>query len=212
MERTIKIFTFMMIAGLIVAGCTHPADPAESAKKYPKTLSNIKELINKTTEAKNEFVAYSGSADQTNFNGIAKLFSAASKSEGIGLASLKEIYENLGFTPDSIQTGFEVENNAANLKIGLKYQSYMLEKLPAFIADAKKEGEQNAETLFTRMLNTEKKYQDLFKKAMADSTKDSPNLVKGYQVCSKCGSLTDAANAPKKCSVCGASKRKFISL
>jgi rubrerythrin len=112
------------------------------------------------------------------------------------------------FTPE-----FDVKTTAENLQAAIDGESYEVATMyPQFLADAKAEKVQKAEQSFTWALDTEKKHNDFYSKALsALNTELESGLPTGYAVCPVCGNTYDMANVDDKCAFCLTDKSEFIN-
>ncbi|MEW5735427.1 MAG: rubrerythrin family protein, partial [Thermodesulfobacteriota bacterium] len=104
-----------------------------------------------------------------------------------------------------------VKTTAENLKEAIAGETHEFKSMyPAMIADAKAEGDKNAERSFTFANEVEKVHAALYEKALAELEAQKGRKV-DYYVCSVCG-YTCEDEAPDNCPVCKAAKKAFAKV
>jgi rubrerythrin len=202
-----KNILFIMLASLIaLTACNQP--------KPLKTVENLKAGIKGETTASAKYAAFAQKARDEGFDTIAKLFDAASKSEGIHAANHKKALEELGEKMEDFKPEFEAKTTAENLQAAIDGESYEVATMyPQFLADAKTEKVEKAEKSFTWAFDTEKKHLEFYKKALeALNAKAENKLPFEYAVCPVCGNTYNKAAMDEKCAFCQTGKEKFIMI
>ena len=199
-----KTFVFTVVSLLILAGCTNT--------KPVKTIENLKAGIKGETTASAKYAAFAEKAKAEGHDTIAKLFEAASKSEGIHAANHRKVLEGLGEKMEDFKPSFEVKTTKENLEAAIDGETYETKTMyPQFMTEAKTEKVEKADKSFRWAFDTEKKHLDFYKKALtALETKTEKTLPFEYAVCPVCGNTYDAATVAEKCAFCGTPKEKFI--
>jgi len=200
-----KNILLLAVIGLFIAtGCNQP--------KPVKTIENLKAGIKGETTASAKYAAFANKAREEGYDTIAKLFDAASKAESIHAANHTKVLEGLGEKMEEIKPVFEVKTTAENLKAAIDGESYEASTMyPQFIADAKTEKVEKAEKSYTWAMDTEKKHQEFYAKALeALNNKSENTLAFEYAVCPVCGNTYEKAKMDDKCAFCQTSKEKFI--
>lgn len=203
--KKVKLFLGIAIIGLIALGCNQP--------KPVNTIKNLKDGIIGETTASAKYKAFATKAREEGNNAIALLFDAASKAESIHADNHTKVLTGLGETMEAFTPEFVVKTTAENLQAAIDGESYEVATMyPQFLADAKAEKVEKATKSFTWALDTEKKHNDFYSKALSALNAGSESdLPVGYAVCPVCGNTYDMANVDDKCAFCQTDKEKFIS-
>jgi len=200
-----KNILFFAFLGLIAfTGCNQI--------KPVKTIENLKAGIKGETTASAKYAAFAQKATEEGQANIAKLFTAASKSESIHAANHKKVLEGLGEKMEDFTPAYEVKTTAENLKAAIEGETYEVTTMyPQFLTDAKNEKVEKATKSFTWALDTEKKHQQFYTKALQALTENAVNtLPLDYAVCPVCGNTYNNASVDEKCAFCQTAKEKFI--
>jgi len=203
--KTIKLILLLAIASLIAfTGCNQP--------KPGKTIENLKGGIIGETTASKKYEAFAQKAREEGYDTIAILFDAASKAEAIHASNHKKVLEGLGVTMEDFTPEFDVKTTAENLQAAIDGESYEIATMyPQFLVDAKTEKIEKAEKSFNWALDTEKKHNNFYSKALdALNTGSESNLPIGYAVCPTCGNTYDMASVDDKCAFCQTDKEMFF--
>jgi rubrerythrin len=142
------------------------------------------------------------------------MFQATSKAEAIHAANHLKVLEKLGEKVEGPQIGtFDVLSTAENLSDAIKGETYEIETMyPGFIAAATTEKAKDAVKSFTWALDTEKKHQAFYKKALvALNSGGESGLPLNWLVCPVCGNTYDLASVTASCDFCMTPKEKFIA-
>jgi len=200
-----KNILFFAFLGLIAfTGCNQV--------KPVKTIENLKAGIKGETTASAKYAAFAQKATEEGQANIAKLFMAASKAESIHAANHKKVLEGLGEKMEDFTPAYEVKTTAENLKAAIEGETYEATTMyPQFLTDAKNEKVEKATKSFTWALDTEKKHQQFYTKALQALTENAVNtLPLDYAVCPVCGNTYNNAAVDEKCAFCQTAKEKFI--
>jgi rubrerythrin len=189
---------------LTLAGCNKVAPV--------KSTENLKAGFKGETTASAKYAAFAQKAREEGYDTIAKLFDAASKSESIHAANHAKVLEELGVKLDEIKPEFEVKTTSENLQAAIDGESYEVATMyPQFITEAKTEKVDKAVKSFTWALDTEKKHQQFYAKALeALKLNAEQNLPVEYAICPVCGNTYDKANMDAKCAFCQTDSGKYI--
>ncbi len=204
--KKVKLILGIAIIGLIaLASCNQ--------QKPVKTIKNLKDGIIGETTASAKYKAFAEKAREEGKDTIAILFDAVSKAEAIHAANHTKVLTELGETMEVFTPKFEVKTTAENLQAAIDGEAYEVATMyPQFLADSKAENVEKATKSFTWALDTEKKHNDFYLKALsALNTGSESNLPVGYAVCPVCGNTYDMANIDDKCAFCQTDKEKYIN-
>ncbi len=201
-----KILLLLFVGFIAFTGCKQA--------KPVKTIENLKAAIKGESTASAKYAAFAQKAREEGNDTIAKLFDAASKSESIHAANHKKVLEELGEKMEDFTPEFDVKSTKENIQSAIEGETYEVTTMyPQFIAEAKTEKVEKAEKSFTWAIDTEKKHQEFYKKALAALDANSENTLSfEYAVCPVCGNTYEAANVDEKCAFCQTDKAKFIAI
>jgi rubrerythrin len=204
--KKVNLILLLAVTSLIAfTGCNQ--------QKPVKTVENLKAGIIGETTASKKYEAFADKAREEGYDTIAILFDAASKAEIIHASNHKKVLEGLGETMEDFTPEFDVKTTTENLQAAIDGESYEVTTMyPQFLADAKAENVEKAEKSFNWALDTEKKHNNFYTKALsALKTGSESNLPIGYAVCPTCGNTYNIANVDDKCAFCQTDKGKFIN-
>ena len=205
-EKMKKSLLFAFVCILILASCSNA--------KPVKSIENLKAGIKGETTASAKYAALAEKAKTEGHDTIAKLFDAASKSEGIHAANHRKVLESLGEKMEDFKPEFEVKTTKENLQAAIEGETYETKTMyPQFLADAKTEKVEKATKSFTWAFDTELKHLTFYQKALiALESKTEKSLPFEYAVCPVCGNTYDYAKVDEKCAFCGTPKEKFLKV
>ncbi|HIJ60431.1 MAG TPA: rubrerythrin family protein [Nitrospirae bacterium] len=158
-----------------------------------KTEQALAEAFAGESQANRKYLAFAKKAEEEGYGQIAKLFRAAAEAETVHAHNHLKALGGIKSTKD-------------NLASAIKGETYEFESMyPPMIADAKLEGNSEAETSFSWANTVEKIHANLYKKALDNIGK---NESVDYYVCGLCGNTLEN-EAPDTCPICGAKKQMF---
>lgn len=197
-----KVFFFALLSVFVLASCS---------QKPTKTIENLKAAIKGETTASAKYAAFAEKATQEKLDTVAKLFMAASRAEAIHAANHTKVLTELGEKMEDFKPEFEVKTTAENLQAAIEGEGYEVATMyPEFIAAAKTENVEKAVKSFTWAMDTEKKHQDFYKKALAAvQANTQKGLAFEYYVCPVCGNTYEGVAVDEKCAFCQTPKDKF---
>jgi rubrerythrin len=203
--KTFARFIMLTFAAGVMFGC---------AQKPVKSIENLKAAYNGESTASAKYAAFAEKAKAEGFDTVAVMFQATSKAEAIHAANHLKVLEKLGEKVDGPQIGtFDVLSTAENLTDAIKGETYEIETMyPGFIAAAGTEKAKDAIKSFTWALDTEKKHQAFYKKALDSlNSGGESGLPLNWMVCPVCGNTYDMGSVPAACDFCMTAKEKFIA-
>lgn len=160
------------------------------------TKKNLEEAFAGESQASRRYLYFAEQAESEGHPQIAKLFRAAVGAETVHARNHLKVLGGIGSTQE-------------NLKAAMSGEEYeFTEMYPAFIKQAKEEGNQRAEISFNHANAVEKVHHSLYKKALESLEAGKEPKEEPYFVCSVCGN-TVAGEAPERCPICGAPRSKF---
>jgi rubrerythrin len=161
-----------------------------------KTEKNLKEAFAGESQASRRYRFFADKAESEGHSQIARLFRAAVAAETVHARNHLTVLGG-------------IKSTAENLKEAMNGEEYEYTKMyPAFIKEAKAEGNKRAEISFNYANAVEKIHHDLYQKALEALEAGKKIKEEPYYVCSVCGN-TVAGEAPERCPICGAPRSKF---
>jgi rubrerythrin len=159
-----------------------------------KTMQHLKDAFAGESQANRKYLAFAKQAEKEGFISAAKLFRAVAAAETVHAHAHLRAMGGIGSTKE-------------NLKEALSGEEYEFKSMyPEMIADARAEGEKDADRSFTWANEVEQIHAKLYQKTLDEL--DNPDDVECYYVCSLCGN-TVANQPPDTCPVCKAKAKAF---
>lgn len=176
--------------------------------KAPSTLDNLQTAFNGESNARVRYLAFAGRADQDGFGPVASLFRAAARAEQIHAANHAVVIRNLKAEPQARIETSVVKSTRENLATAIEGETYERDVMyPAFLGQARAEGNQAASRTFHLALKAEAEHARLFTEAL-----DQLERLRGsgiaYYVCPVCG-FTTATPEQDRCPICASPKEKY---
>jgi rubrerythrin len=164
-----------------------------------KTEKNLEEAFAGESQASRRYQFFADKAASEGHPQIARLFRAAVEAETVHARNHLEVLGGINSTKE-------------NLKEAMSGEEYEYTKMyPAFIKEAKEEGQTRALNSFSYANAVEKIHHDLYQKALESLEAGKEPKEEPYYVCSVCGN-TVAGEAPERCPICGAPMSKFMKV
>ena len=160
------------------------------------TKDNLQEAFAGESQANRTYLAFAEKADAEGRPQIAKLFRAAAEAETVHAHSHLRVLGGVKGTAENLETAIEGE--------GFEFK----EMYPKFIAEAEKEGNNQAVTTFKYAHAVEEVHHKLYSEALEkfNAGEDLPEA--DIYVCGVCG-YTVAGEPPDNCPVCGSVRKVF---
>jgi rubrerythrin len=180
--------------------------------KPVKSIEGLKAAYNGESTASAKYAKFAEAAKKEGLNNIAKMFQATSKAETVHAANHKKVLIKLGETVgDPVIGKFEVKTTAENLVDASNGETYELTTMyPGFIKSAEAEKENGAKKSFTWAMDTEKKHNTFYQKALESLKAGSEKTFPGeWYVCPVCGNTYDVNTVKEACDFCMTPKAKF---
>jgi rubrerythrin len=163
------------------------------------TEKNLEEAFAGESQASRRYQFFADKAESEGHLQIARLFRAAVQAETVHARNHLTVLGGINST-------------AENLKEAMSGEEYESTKMyPAFIKQAKEEGQTRALNSFNYANAVEKIHHGLYLQALASLQAGQEPKEEPYFVCSVCGN-TVAGEAPEKCPICGAPRSKFFEV
>ena len=158
-----------------------------------KTIEHLKEAFAGESQANRKYLAFAKKADQEGYPMAARLFRAAAAAETVHAHAHLKVMGGIKSTKENLMEAIAGETH--------EFKSMY----PQMIADAKAEGNTQAERSFSYANEVEKIHAQLYQK-MLDNL-DNQTMVDVY-ICPVCG-LTVEGEPPEKCPICNTLKKFF---
>lgn len=203
MKTTLRLI-FVLVAIGFLYGCS---------QKPVKTIENLKYAYNGESTASAKYAAFAEKAKAEGFDTVAVMFMATSKAEAVHAANHLKVLEKLGEKIEGPQIGkYDVLSTAENIADAIKGETGEIESMyPGFITAANEEKSKDAVKSFTWAIDTEKKHQAFYAKALGViSAGGEKTLPAQWFVCPVCGNTYDAVTVTAKCDFCMTAKEKFF--
>jgi rubrerythrin len=184
-----------------------------SQTKPVKSIEGLKAAYNGESTASAKYAKFAEAAKKEGLNNIAKMFLATSQAETIHANNHKKVLTKLGETVGAPVIGnFDVKTTAENLVDASKGESYEVTFMyPGFIASAVAEKADGAKKSFSWAMDTEKKHNDFYQKALAALKGGNEKTFPGeWYVCPVCGNTYDVGTLTNECDFCGTQKAKYV--
>jgi rubrerythrin len=164
-----------------------------------QTERNLAEAFAGESQASRRYFFFAEQAEGEGHPQIARLFRAAVEAETVHARNHLKVLGGIKSTEE-------------NLKGAISGEEYEFTRMyPAFIKQAKEEGQTKAEVSFSHANAVEKVHYDLYQKALESLKAGKEPKAEPYFVCQVCGN-TVAGEAPERCPICGAPRSKFVEV
>jgi len=163
------------------------------------TVDNLRLAF--TEEAKNSalYLIFAEKADSEGKPHAARLFRALAESELIHGRAELQILDDYGSTVDNMQFAIATEER--------EFQNMYAR----FLKDARKEGNEEAAELMSKIMKVERAHHDLLQEAMVKLL-DAGDVTEGSVfVCRTCGNTVVGAQS-EACSICGSGPEMFYEI
>lgn len=179
-----------------------------------KTIANLKAAIIGETTASEKYAAFAKEAAISGNDTIEKLYRATSISEAIHAANHRKALLELGEHIDNFTTNYQVKSTVENLQTALDGETYeVVTMYPQFLTDALNEDEKLSIQSFQYAIDTEKRHQILFTKALEATKQNNKKILAfEYLVCPICGNTYEKESVDDKCAFCQTSKELFVGI
>jgi len=161
-----------------------------------KTTDNLQQAFAGESQANRKYLFFADKAEEEGQKQIACLFRAAAEAETVHARNHLRVLQGIKSTKDNLSAAIGGEN----------YE--FTQMYPGFLAQARADKNQDAETTFDWANKVEKVHHALYTKALKALEGGAPIKDEPYFVCQGCGYTVGGA-APEKCPVCGVKGAMF---
>lgn len=163
------------------------------------TSGNLSEAFAGESKANRMYTAFAKKADEEGHKQVAKLFRAAAAAETVHALNHLNAMD-------------EIKGTAENLKKAVHGEHHEFQSMyPAFIKDAEEESAKGAKWTFEVASKVEEIHHRLYSAALEAVENGEEMAETDYYVCQVCGNTVEG-EAPDKCPICGASRKKFARI
>jgi rubrerythrin len=163
------------------------------------TVDNLKAAFAGESQANRKYLAFAGKAEHDGLPQVAKLFRAAAAAETVHAHAHLRVLGG-------------IKDTAANLEAAIAGEGHEFQEMyPAFIAEARAEGNKPALRSFENANAVEKIHHGLYSKAL-EAVRGGHDLpAAAIFVCNVCGNTVEG-EAPETCPICGVGRDKFAEV
>lgn len=162
-----------------------------------KTPENLKEAFAGESQANRKYLAFARQAEEEGLEMMARLYRAIAEAETIHAFRHLEV-------AGGIKTTLE------NVKGSVEGETYEFTTMyPAFLSDAKAEGDQAATKSFHYANEAEKVHAGHFSKALEALAAGKDFPAESFFLCPVCGNVAEN-EAPAHCPICGTAGKAFL--
>ena len=162
-----------------------------------ETPENLKEAFAGESQANQRYLAFAKEAETEGYPQIARLFRAAAAAETVHAHNHLRQMDGIGDTAENLEAA--IAGEAGEFK----------SMYPAFIQEARAEGNKGAERTFDLALQVERIHHELYSSAAQKLKEGQDFPYANFFVCRGCGN-TVVDEVPDKCPICGAPKSWFM--
>lgn len=161
-----------------------------------KTMANLESAFAGESQANRKYLFFAEKAEAEGQKRIARLFRAAADAETAHARNHLKVMQGVKSTGENLRAAMDGENHE------------FTEMYPAFIKQAKEDGDKKAADSFDLANKVEQIHHDLYQDALNRLDKGEAMKLEPFYVCQYCG-YTVEGEAPEKCPICGAPKKMF---
>jgi rubrerythrin len=168
----------------------------------PQTPENLMAAFAGESQANRKYLAYAVKAEKDGYPQIARVFRAAAAAETV-------------HAHNHFRTGDHVKTTVENIKDAISGEHYEFTSMyPAFLEEAKKEGEKKAEQSFHWANEVEKIHHELYNNALKAAEEGKDLEAKEMWVCPICGATFEGPHEhlEDECYICNTKKEKYMKI
>jgi len=168
----------------------------------PNTSDNLMSAFAGESQANRKYLAYAEKAEKDGFPQIARVFRAAAAAETV-------------HAHNHFRTAGQVKNTVDNIKDAISGEHYEFTSMyPAYLEDAKKEGNKKAEQTFHWANEVEKIHHRLYTTALYAAQTGKDLEKREIWICPVCGAtfVGPRENLDELCPICKTKKDKYMKI
>ena len=179
---------------------------------HDMTAGNLRSACGGESMARMRYTVWGGKAQADGYPNVARLFRAIAAAEEVhGANHFKAMAKVGGAYLVSSMAGFGHGSTSENLQGGIEGEMFEIREMyPAYLHEARRQGERAAERSFNYALEAEKTHAAMFTRAKAAVDAGNDVASAPVQVCDVCG-YTVEGEAPGRCPICNAVKKRFVT-
>jgi rubrerythrin len=163
------------------------------------TEANLKSAFAGESQANMKYTIYAAKAKEEGYPNVARLFTAIAYAEQVHAMNHYRI----------LMAGDKSVNTSNNLQSGIDGEVFEIKEMyPAYRKVAESQGEKRAELSFTWAHEAEKIHANMYQEAKQAVDGGEDPDIGPIQICEVCG-YTVEGDAPDRCPVCKAPKKRF---
>jgi rubrerythrin len=177
---------------------------------HTMTADNLRSAYGGESMAHMRYIAWGDKAEKDGFPNVARLFRAISFAEQVhATGHFNAMKDVVGAFTVVSGGGFGIGPTSQNLQGAINGENHEIgEMYPAYKAVAEMQGEKAALRSMSYAVEAEKIHAAMYTKAKAAVDGGKDIQLGAIQICDVCGH-THEGDAPDKCPVCGALKKRF---
>ena len=163
---------------------------------HEMTKQNLENAFAGESQAHMKYLAFSAAAEKEGKPNIARLFKAIAYAEQVHATNHLKVLSGISKTVD-------------NLEGAIKGETYEVQEMyPAFLEEARSQGEKEAEKVEHYALEAEKIHKTMYENAKGAAAKGEDAQLGDIYICLVCG-YTHEGECDDFCPVCGVKKELF---
>lgn len=184
--------------------------PVAEDYEQSTTLENLQAAFNGESNARAKYLVFAAKADEEGYAGVASLYRAAAKAEGIHAENHAEVLRQLGASPKAKIATVKVGSTRENLEAAIAGESYEWDVMyPGMLKRARADRNRAALRSFNFAMTVERDHAAFYRAALAGL--DDWKSPRDFFVCTVCGETVDKINF-KKCPVCFVKADQYITV
>lgn len=188
----------------------HTKSEPEPELKIGTTVENLQAALNGESSAKARYTAFAEKADEEGYKGVAALYRAAARAEGVHAQSYVKLLRTMGAEPRVLIDDPVVKTTSENLTASFSGETFEQKTMyPGFVKQAEKDDNKEAAKRFKFAGQVEAAHAVLFKQAKDNL--EAWRDAKVFYVCPECGNTVENPTFDK-CPICLTPKKKFIKV
>jgi len=179
---------------------------------HDMTAGNLRSVFGGESMAHMRYMVWADKAKRDGFPNVARLFMAISRAEQAhATGHFKAMSKEAGAFLVPAGGGFGLGSTSANLAGAIEGELFEVNEMyPAYLAEAKRQGERTAVRSMTFAFKAEKIHARMYQKAKQAVDRKRDVKLGAVHICTMCGHTIEG-RLPKKCPICGAAQSRYES-
>jgi len=178
------------------------------------TIANLGSAFECESNTQARYTAFAAKADEDGWHGVASLFRAAARAEGVHSRNHMRAVRQLSGEAHTEIHPVEVGSTLQNLKVALAGEQHEIDSMyPPFLNEARAANANAAIRCFTWAMEAERTHASLFREAieaveedLREPWADSPIE---FNICPVCGYTEEIVEPDEYCPVCNVPREQF---